>query len=712
MDGHAFSTPGAEGDQRTLRFGPFELDLRTRELRKAGAAVKIQQQPLKVLALLAARAGELVTREELRQQVWGGDTYVDFDQGLNFCIKQIRSALGDQADTPCYVETLPRRGYRFIAPIEADPLPVPLPAPAPEPPRPTPLPFRGPAEPRRRAEDRVDGSSRRTRRLMWTTGLLAIAVLMALAGFAVGRASGHGEVPSFLRLTYRRGLVDGARFTQDGEVVYSAAWDGGPAELFATRTGAADTRALGSSGVRLVGAAGTEVAVRYSASDKRWTLARVPIAGGSLRDIAENVTAADWSADGRLFAAVRNDGSGPRLELPLGHALPDALQGQVLWMRLSPRGDSVAVLEHPLPGDDRGSVVVVDSSGRRRVLSSGWASVEGLAWSPRGDEVWFTGTRLGADSALWAVSLDGRERLVYRGPGRLVLHDVGADGRALLSRKSLRMEVRARAAGEAQERDASWFDLPFLADVTPDGQAVVFGESGEAGGPGYGIFLRSGTAAPVRLGEGRPLTLSPDGKWMASLPLAPPFNVLLIPTGAGEPRTLREDALENVYDLGWLPDGRGVVLAARQRARPQRLFVQPLDGGGPRPLTPERVSARQVVVSPDGQWVVAVPADGPLTLYPVGQGAPRPIAGTEKEDQPLQWSADGKTLYVQRGLVPMQVYAIDLASGKRTLWRELTPEDRAGVPALTRICLTRDARSYAFGYSRALSELYLVDGLR
>jgi hypothetical protein len=580
--------------------------------------------------------------------------------------------------------------------------------PAPEPPRPTPLPFRAP-EPRRRADDRPE--PRRRRRLLWAAGLPAAAGLFAVAGFAVGRASEHLDVPGFQRLTFRRGIVDGARFAEAGEVVYSAAWDGAPAELFTTRTGAPDTRALGSPGVRLVGSAGSDLAVRYLNKEKRWTLARMPLAGGPLRDIADNVGAADWSADGRLFAGVRHDPAGPRLELPLGHAIPDALQGEVVWLRLSPRADAVAFLEHPVPGDDRGSVVVVDASGQRRVLSSGWASVEGLAWSPAGDEVWFTGTRLGVDSALWAVTLDGHERLVYRGPGRLVLHDVGADGRALLCRKSLRMEVRARGADEAQERDVSWFDLPFLADLTADGHGVVFGESGDAGGPGYGIFLRNGAGAPVRLGQGRPLTLSPDGRWMASLPLAPPFNVVLIPTGAGEPRTVRTEGLENVYDVNWLPDSSGLVMAGRQRGRPQRLFVQSLDGGTARPITPERVSARQVVVSPDGHWVAASSPDTDLALYPIAEGAPRKVAGVEKDDQPLQWSADGRTLYVQRGRVPMEVFAIDLASGTRTLWRTFGPEDRAGVGSLTRICLTRDTKSYAFGYSRALSELYLVDGL-
>jgi hypothetical protein len=309
------------------------------------------------------------------------------------------------------------------------------------------------------------------------------------------------------------------------------------------------------------------------------------------------------------------------------------------------------------------------------------------------------------------VGLGGRERLGDCGPGRLVLHEIGEDGRVLVSRKSLRMEVRARGAGDTRERDVSWFELPFLADLTPDGRGVVFGESGETGGPGYGIFLRTGGAPPVRLGEGRPLTLSPDGKWMASLPLSAPFHVVLIPTGAGEPRTVREDQLQDIYELGWLPDSRGIVLAARVRGEAQRLFVQPLDGP-PRAVTPERVSARRVVVSPDGRWVVGVPPAAAPALFPLTGGAPRPIPGAEVDDQPLQWSADGKTLFVQRGRMPMQVYSIDLASGRRQLWRELAPEDPAGVPALTRICLTPDAKSYAFGYLRTLSELYLVDGLR
>lgn len=113
-----------------IRFGPFGFDTASRDLTRQGAPVRLQPQPARVLAVLVERAGEIVSREELRQTVWAGDTHVDFERGLNFCIAQIRSALGDSADSPRFIETLPRRGYRFVAPVrrvDAEPA-----APAPE----------------------------------------------------------------------------------------------------------------------------------------------------------------------------------------------------------------------------------------------------------------------------------------------------------------------------------------------------------------------------------------------------------------------------------------------------------------------------------------------------------------------------------------------------------------------------------------------------
>lgn len=115
------------GTHKLLRFGVFELNLDTEEVRKSGTIVKLSPQPLRLLALLANHSGQIVTREEIKEQLWGEETFVDFEQGMNHCIKQIRTVLGDNADNPLYVETLPRRGYRFLAPVMSKNVPAPAP---------------------------------------------------------------------------------------------------------------------------------------------------------------------------------------------------------------------------------------------------------------------------------------------------------------------------------------------------------------------------------------------------------------------------------------------------------------------------------------------------------------------------------------------------------------------------------------------------------
>src|SRR5215475_650525 len=104
-----------------LSFGAFQVDLRAGELRKQGKRIKLQEQPLLVLKVLLGRPGEIVTREELRSQIWSADTFVDFDNSLNTAINKLREALGDSADSPRFIETLPRRGYRFTAPVDGIP---------------------------------------------------------------------------------------------------------------------------------------------------------------------------------------------------------------------------------------------------------------------------------------------------------------------------------------------------------------------------------------------------------------------------------------------------------------------------------------------------------------------------------------------------------------------------------------------------------------
>lgn len=112
---------------RLLRFGVFELNLDLEELRKNGSPLKLPPQPFRLLVMLASRSGQIVTRDEIQQQLWGRDTFIDFEQGVNKCIKQIRTALGDNADNPLYLETIPRHGYRFLAPVRTKVIPAPPP---------------------------------------------------------------------------------------------------------------------------------------------------------------------------------------------------------------------------------------------------------------------------------------------------------------------------------------------------------------------------------------------------------------------------------------------------------------------------------------------------------------------------------------------------------------------------------------------------------
>jgi DNA-binding winged helix-turn-helix (wHTH) protein len=708
--------PDRAGEWTVLRFGVFEVDLRNGELRKSGVLVKLQQQPFKVLALLVGRPGDIVTREELRCQIWGGDTFVDFDQGLNFCIKQIRAALGDQADTPRYVETLPRRGYRFIAPLERRELtPPPEGSPASgvealaTPPRPLAFPGFHATQPSRPALPRRLAAAVRPRH----AAMAAVLALLLTGAYLAGRRAAQSPSPAFNRLTFRRGFVDTARFTPEGEVIYSAMWDGGSGQTFATRVGTADTRTLGYPKARVQGVTGTEMALLVPRDDSLPVLSRVPLAGGAPREILEDIGQADWARDGSTFAIVRRVKGFARLEYPVGHVLMETVPGRISHLRVSPRLDRVAFLEHPVPDDDRGSVVTIDRQGTRTTLSSDWASLEGLAFSPSGDEVWFTGTKLGADLALYAVDLKGRERLVHRSPGRLVLRDIGRDGRVLLARHTFRLEIRAMVGGEDTERDLTWFELPLLTDLSADGQRIVFCESGDAGGPGYGVFLRATDGAPpVRLGDGRPFGLSPDGKWVLSRPVRPPFQLVMLPTGPGETRVIKDDGLQDYRAAEWFPDGRRVLIVASEAGRLARLWVQDIAGGKPRAVTPEGAMGKDTVISPDGRYVVAFPSGAMRALqYPVDGGEPLPIPGLEDNEYPIQWTDDG-TLYVRKGGVPARISRIDVATGRREAWKEISPADTAGVWAIISIMMTRDGQTLVYGFSRSLSELYLVEGLK
>ena len=322
--------------------------------------------------------------------------------------------------------------------------------------------------------------------------------------------------------------------------------------------------------------------------------------------------------------------------------------------------------------------------------------------------MWFTASNAGRARALHAVTLEGQERLVHEVPSGLYLHDISRAGSILMSCEVARAGILCRTAEQPSELDLSWFDYSVLADLSHDGNAILFNEQGAGGGPLHSIYLRKTDGSPaIRLGEGDAGALSPDGKWALSLPVSP-GKLLLIPTGVGQTRELSHEGLTPQWVVSWFPDGKRILFAANQQGHRRRSYAQRLDSTEANPVTPEDTIA--YAISPDGRYLVT--KNQTISLYPVEGGDPLPIPGTLPEDVPIRWHQDGRSLFVRSGYLPARVFRIDVATGLRELFLELTPPDIAGVSFVGQIALTPDARAYAYSYWRTVSDLYAVDGLK
>jgi eukaryotic-like serine/threonine-protein kinase len=547
----------------------------------------------------------------------------------------------------------------------------------------------------------------------------AIALAAGLAGgFFIAKRQPQAAQLVYHQLTYRRGTVYGARFAPDGQtIIYSAAWEGQPLELYSTRTESPESTSLGHSGVQILGMSSTgEMAVslraRYGAFQQFGTLARLPLAGGAPREILDQVNWADWSKDGANLAIVRGQSGFAQLEFPIGKALYKT-PGWIGDVRISPKGDQIAFLDHPVLADDGGSVMVVDLEGNHKTVSSGWVSEQGLAWSPSGDEIWFTATKAGVGRALRAVSNSGNERLITRVPGTLTLLDIARDGRMLLKGETGRSEMKGHINGDSQERELAWFDSSLPTDLSQDGRTLLFGEFGEAGGSNYAVYLRGTDGSPaVRLGEGTAQALSPDGNWALCVTHSSPEQIILLPTKAGERRTITHDSIDHV-SVTWHPDGKRLVFAGSEPGHAMRLWIQDLENGKPRPIGPESGAIFAVYISPDGKQVIGLGSDGKTYLFPVDGGDPRIIPGLEPDDRTVGFTDDGRSIIIHNiaGL-PLVVSVLDITTGKRKLWKQIVPADAAGVDNIGNILFTPDMKSYVYSYNRTLSDLYLVEGLK
>jgi serine/threonine protein kinase/Tol biopolymer transport system component len=559
------------------------------------------------------------------------------------------------------------------------------------------------------------------RRWQWALIPLVVALAAGL-GYLFGHTAKPSSELTYHQLTFRKGTVLSARFAPDNRtILYSAAWGGKDPELFSTRQDSIESRPVGLTQVDLFSISSKgEIAISLKPSPMPGffgtlgTLGRTPLTGGTApREMLENVEWSDWSPDGSNLLVARTVGTEEHIEYPAGKVVYKLqVPAWISQPRLSRDGKRIAFCEHHGRGDDRGTVTIMDSDGGNARSFGDFASLYGLAWSPKDDEVWFTADPTATTIArrLMAVNLSGKFRLLAAAPGDLTLHDVAPDGTAIIAIDDRERKIFFTDSKGTQERELTWLDRAVLGALSPDGKQVLFHEGGKGGGSLGTIFLRNtdGSAA-VRLGDGYGLSLSPDQKWvLASTPVTPP-RFWLIPTGAGEAAELKPTGVENFIPMGFTADSRQIVATANEPGHQPRNFSFDPTTGKLQPITPEGVKGN---VSGDGRFVL-VRNGNAAQLITLDGSASREIKGLQDKDRPIQITTDGSELFVASfsGLTA-NVYRLRIDTGDRTLVKTLEMRDSTGGFGVTRAITTPDGQYFAYNTLRQLSELYLLQGLR
>jgi eukaryotic-like serine/threonine-protein kinase len=541
----------------------------------------------------------------------------------------------------------------------------------------------------------------------------ALIVLALTAGAFIGGRALRSPQPSFQRLTFRRGNVAEARFAPDGTVLFSASWGTDPTRIFSMRPGRDESRPLDLPDASILSISSSgELAILIGspARGAPGTLARVPLSGGAPREVLENVIDADWSPDGASLAVARTVRGHNRIEYPIGTELNESDGRPPFDLRVSPNGDLLAFFEYDNAVGDF-AVAVLDAHGRKRILSRGWRVEGGLAWSPKGDEIWFSGAETGTETTLRAVKVNGSSRVITEAPAAVAIQDVSRSGRVLAIVEDSRIGIVGSAPGATQARDLSWFDASRIYDISADGSQILFSELSYGKPRNPAIYLRKTDGSPaIRLGDGNRPALSPDGKWVACIVSdGPRTSLSLQPTGAGLARTIGPSGMHYEH-VEWFPDGQRILFEGSEPNRPARTFMQDLNGGKPSPLTPEGINASHV--SPDQKYVTVVAA-GKLSLLPTGGGEPKQIANLEPGESVIRWSGDGRALFLRKLDDPasLEINRLDVATGRRELWKELKAPDSVGVQ-IGQVVITPNGNSYSYSFQRDISTLYLAQGLK
>lgn len=560
-------------------------------------------------------------------------------------------------------------------------------------------------------------SKPRLRFLPWAIAGLLLGLTLLL----LGRRMQPLKVanPVYKRITFEEGTVYSARFAPGNRsIVFGAAWNQRPLQLFSTVGDSILTQPLSATDASLLAISKHgELALALHGVHgghlliERGTLARAPLAGGSPREMLDDVPWADWDSKGDL-AVVHHVKGKDRIEYPIGHVLYES-DGWISHLRISPAG-MLAFIHHPAPWDDRGSVWLIDLQGRVQSLSQQeWGSADGLAWSADGKEIWFSAAGAGYTRSLFTVNTAGKIRPVLTLPMGITLQDVAEDGRVLVSLDVERLSMATSPRG-GKATDISWHDWDVAKDISRDGQSVLFEDASEAAGPNYVVAIRKRDGSPpIQLGEGSAGGLSPDGQSAIAIILGSPGSVVLYPVGPGEPRTIPITGLERINNgvSHFLADGKRITINGNEPGHGVRCYVVDIADGKMKAVTPEGITGG--LVSSDNQYIITTDDGSSPVLYPIAGGPPRSIPNLDSDFTPLQWSDDGPAFYgYLRDELPARIYRVNVISGAKTLIQELQPDISAGLIAVKPIVVNHDASRFAYSYYHVRSTLYVISGLR
>jgi eukaryotic-like serine/threonine-protein kinase len=546
-----------------------------------------------------------------------------------------------------------------------------------------------------------------------TAGVL----LLAGASWWLGRSSSARPPLKYTRLTYEQGYLSNARFANDAQtVIYSAQWNCDPMQVYSVRTEfPQSTKVDLPSAILLALAPSGDMEIAVDPEYDSWfldgTMSRAQMVGGTPRAQEQKVIAADYAPDGKTLAVVREANQKVQLEYPAGKVIYTTA-GYFDYVRVSPSGKEVAFIEHPVFGDDRGWIATIDGAGNHKQLTQEFSTAQGLAWSPKGNEIWFSTSETGADRQVFGVTLGGKMRSVLTNPQGTRILDIAKDGRVLLLNERQETIIAGIDPATGKERKGlEWFNGSAMGDISQDGKAIAFLEWGGPAGLLYlTVYRKLDGSAPVALGVGSTPKFSPDGMTVAAPLLTRPPQVVLNPVGPGESRRLPIGDFASLKAVGWFPDGKHLLLLGAMEGQSTRTFAMDTEGSKPQPVGPADFSG--LAASNDGKRIAGLNSSGETVIFDRDTQKIQVVPEIEPTEIIQKWTEDGQALLLYSSLPSeAKIYRVEVVTGKRTLLQTITPSEIAGSRLPIRPAYAERSQTYVYSMVKDLGILYMVEGL-